>query len=146
MTLGVAYGSVDNLAALLSEAEDRRDFAHLSGTIVGSPSLTMDPTGGANYSGGSSYSAGMPLTASNAGLAGQRDIAAGAMSYEEAMDWTPSPLTQRISALKAGNNMMEGLDGLSATQSLNPMWYWLAYAGAAWWLWSKYQERRQPSW
>jgi len=146
MTLGIGGYDSGDLAALLSEAEDRKTAAFLSSGMDASPTYeivrTIDPSGGANYSGGSSYEPGMPLLSSNAGLAGYggtvREASFGAMSYEEAMNYNPAPLTQRIDALRAGAGRT--FAGLEASQSLNPMWYLLA-AGALLWIFSGIGER-----
>lgn len=145
MTLGVGGYSSD-LAALLSEAEDRKLAGMLSSSMSASPTYevirTIDPSDGANYSGGASYSPGMPLLASNAGLAGyggaMREASFGSMTYEEAMNYTPAPLTQRINALQAGAGRT--FEGLGAAQSMNPLWYLLA-AGALLWIFSGIGER-----
>lgn len=120
MTLGVGYEDRGDLASLLSEVSDRRHVSSSQQAFDESPTYevtkTMDPSGGANYSGGSSYTAGMPLTSSNAGLAGHdgsgfRNVNFGSMSYGEAMNWNPASMTQRIGALKAGaGRTFEGLD------------------------------------
>ncbi len=149
MTLGVGLADRSNLAALLSEVEDRRLLAASSGTIEASPgyelSASIDPSNGVNYAGGSSYTPGLPLLPSNAGLVGYqgglRDIAFGDMSYREAMDWSPSPMTERISALRAGAGRT--FEGLGAAESMNPMWYFLAAGALAWVLLGR---RREPSW
>lgn len=146
MTLGIGGADAGNLAALLSEAEDRQAVSALSSYFEASPTYeivrTVDPSDGANYSGGSSYTPGMPLLPSNAGLAGYggglREASFGAMTYEEAMDYAPAPLTQRIDALRAGAGRQ--FEGLGASQSLNPLWYLLA-AGALLWIFSGLGER-----
>lgn len=98
--------------------------------------LSIDPSNGVNYVGGSSYSQYLPLTPSNAGLVGLhgavRNVNAGAMSYGEAMNWSPAPMTQPLPNPFAG---------LEATESPTPILYWLAAGALAWWLfWPK--ERR----
>lgn len=145
MTLGVAYGNnVSNLAQLLGEREDRKLLSRSPGHTGASPSfeavkLTDDPSGGANYSGGSDWVPGMPLTSSNAGLASTRDVPFGAMSYYQAMDWTPSPMTEKISALRAGaGRAFEGMHGdLGESQSFNPVWLALGVVGVAWWFFGR---------
>lgn len=110
MTLGASDATDINFAAQLSEVEDRAMLAAMSRGFTASPSFdithSVDPSDGVNYSGGSSYSPGLPLLPSNAGLAGHsggiREASFGAMTYGEAMNWSPAPLTKRISAQKAG--------------------------------------------
>lgn len=118
--LGVSYGyEDDNLGAILSAQEDRRDADMRSADIVPNTSFEIstgfDPSDGANYAGGSSYTPGLQLIASSNGLAGVagsptkfRNVDVGAMSYEQAMQWSPSPLKERLGALR-------GLDGLQET-------------------------------
>jgi hypothetical protein len=146
VTVGIGGYDSGDLASLLSEAEDRKTAAYLSGGMEASPTYevirTIDPSDGVNYSGGSSYTPGMPLLGSNAGLAGYggavREASFGSMTYEEAMNYTPAPLTQRIDALRAGAGRQ--FAGLEASQSLNPLWYLLA-AGALFWIFSGIGER-----
>lgn len=137
--IGVAqHGSPAALAAMLSEAEDRKFIAATSGTISASPtyeiSRTIDASDGVNYSGGSSYVPGLPLLPSNAGLVGYhgtvREASFGAMTYEEAMNYSPAPMTQRISALKAGAGRT--LEGPGDSEGVSMLWIYLAMAGAAW--------------
>jgi hypothetical protein len=135
MTLGVGYEDRGDLASLLSEVADRRFVSSSQQAFDVSPTYevtkTMDPSGGANYSGGSSYTAGMPLTSSNAGLAGHdgsgfRNVNFGSMSYGEAMNWNPASMTQRIDALKAGAGRT--FEGMGEASTMNPMWYYLGAA------------------
>lgn len=94
---------------------------------------TIDPSDGSNYTGGAAWTAGMPLLPSNAGLAGYDgaigENSFGGMSYEQAMQWTPAPLTQRIDALRAGAGRT--FEGLGASDSFNPVFWWLGAAALA---------------
>lgn len=90
---------------------------------------SIDPSNGVNYVGGSSYSQYLPITPSNAGLVGLhgnvRNVNAGALSYEEAMNWSPTPMT---------NPFPNPLAGLGESQSINPLFYWLAAGALAWFM------------
>ena len=146
MTFGASDATDINLAAVLSAGEDRAMLEALSQGFTASPSFdlthSIDPSDGVNYSGGSSYSPGLPLLPSNAGLAGHsggmREASFGALTYGEAMNWSPAPLTKRVSAQRAGEGrrFVRAGDPLGAydigAMFKSPL-YWAAVAGAAWW-------------
>lgn len=94
---------------------------------------TIDPSEGTNYTGGAAWTQGMPLLPSNAGLVGYDgaigENSFGGMSYEQAMNYSPAPMTQRINALQAGAG--QTFEGLGASESFNPMWMWLGAAALA---------------
>ncbi len=70
----------------------------------------LDPSAGANYSGGSSWTGGMPLTPSNAGLAGAFDIEA--MARAMPVDF-PVPLkSQVLQQYLAAAGAKIGTDGI----------------------------------
>lgn len=141
MTLSIGFANAGNLAALLSEAED---YKLMGASPTFEVTSTIDPSEGANYSGGASYSPGLPLLPSNAGLAGYRgglrESSFGAMTYEEAMRYSPAPMTQRINALQAGAG--RSFEGLGASGSFNPMFWYLGAAALAYY-W--FIARREPS-
>lgn len=103
----------------------------------------IDPSEGTNYTGGASWTAGMPLLPSNAGLVGYDGVVGensfGGMTYEQAMQWAPAPMTQRIDALRAGAG--RSFEGLGASESFNPVFVWIGVAAAAYWLFF----RQEPS-
>lgn len=140
MTLGISYEDRRNVISPQRAAADLKLAQALSGKFQMSPSFNLnraiDPSDGANYQGGSSYSPDLPILPSHAGLAGltsgpTRNVNAGAMSYGEAMNWTPPALQQRA--------MLEGLD---ASDSGSNLWYWVAAASLAFWFYGRTQSAR----
>lgn len=146
MTLGASNAADINLAARLSEAEDRKMLNAMSRAFTASPSFdlthSIDPSDGVNTSGGSSYSPGFPLLPTNAGLVGYtgdiREASFGAMTYGEAMNWAPAPLAKRLPALPANVGRRysaprsEGLSAYDIGEMFKSPLYWVAVAGALW--------------
>jgi hypothetical protein len=140
MTLGISYEDRRDLISPQQMAADSRLAQALSGKFQVGPAFDLnraiDPSEGVNYQGGSSYSPSLPLLPSNAGLAGAvygpiKDVRAGALSYGEAMDWTPAALTKNVQ-----------LSGLGAAETGSNVWYWIAAAGLAYWFYARTQSSR----
>jgi hypothetical protein len=140
MTLGISVETPEGLAQQIYAAHDGRDAARRSRVVRPAASLevrrTIDPSHGVNAMGGSSYTPGLPLLPSNAGLAGTglsniADVRAGALTYYEAMGYTPPVSQTPIPLTKA----LEGAEDPKLTL-LNAVL--IIGAGlAAWWLMRK---------
>lgn len=160
MTLGaVGRGyPLENLAALMSAAEDRMLSNSLTSTFEAGPALLsngmLDPSDGGNYNGGSSYSDELPLLPSNAGLAGTglsraRSINAGAMSVADALRWSPSPLAEQYAAMQPPRMEFSGVQrmefsGLEA-DATGPNWTAISLVGiGAFFLWRTYAAWTKP--
>lgn len=101
MTYGINDFEGSDLAEQLSAVEDRRSLNRSAGDLASyfagagaqfEVSRTFDPSDGANMQGGVANLAAVKGTT--------REVKFGGMSYEEAMNYSPSPLADKIGSYR----------------------------------------------